>query len=144
MALGWWKKPRPERWRALRSRAHRAAQGTAKPYPAPLIQRCPPVTETSAGDVTFTMRLSWTAARACSRRRSGVDRVDQVFAILKIEDFKNFLRLHIARDGSLALYRVKIEHAPRRWRERKPHTRPRSRFPSEVCSGRLTDYDHEA
>lgn len=42
----------------------------------------------------------------------------QAFAALKIEDFKNFLRLHIGRDGSLTIYPVKIEHVPRRWRDR--------------------------
>ena len=40
------------------------------------------------------------------------------FAALKIEDFKNFLRLHVARDGSPTIYPVKIEHVPRRWRDR--------------------------
>jgi Calcineurin-like phosphoesterase len=43
---------------------------------------------------------------------------DQAFAALKIEDFKNFLRLHIARDGTLTIYPVKIERVPRRWRDR--------------------------
>ena len=43
---------------------------------------------------------------------------DQAFAALNIQDFKNFLRLHIARDGSLTIYPVKIEHVPRRWRDR--------------------------
>src|SRR5207245_1274886 len=37
------------------------AGGSMKSKPKrPLMQRCPPVTETSAGEVTFTMRLSWT------------------------------------------------------------------------------------
>jgi hypothetical protein len=43
---------------------------------------------------------------------------EQAFAALKIEDFKNFLRLHIGRDGSLTIYPVKIERVPRRWRDR--------------------------
>ena len=43
---------------------------------------------------------------------------EQAFVALKIQDFKNFLRLHIARDGSLTIYPVKIERVPRRWRAR--------------------------
>lgn len=43
---------------------------------------------------------------------------EQAFAALKVEDFKNFLRLHIARDGSLTIYPVKIDRVPRRWRDR--------------------------
>jgi hypothetical protein len=43
---------------------------------------------------------------------------EQAFAALKVEDFKNFLRLHIAPDGSLSIYPVKIDHVPRRWRDR--------------------------
>lgn len=43
---------------------------------------------------------------------------DEAFAALNIEDFKNFLRLHIARDGTLTIYPVKVERVPRRWRER--------------------------
>jgi hypothetical protein len=45
---------------------------------------------------------------------------EEAFAALRIEDFKNFLRLHIARDGSLTIYPVKIERVPRRWRGRTP------------------------
>jgi hypothetical protein len=45
---------------------------------------------------------------------------EQAFAALKIEDFKNFVRLHVARDGTLTLYPVKIERVPRRWRDRAP------------------------
>jgi hypothetical protein len=43
---------------------------------------------------------------------------EQAFAALRVEDFKNFLRLHIASDGSLTIYPVKIERVPRRWRDR--------------------------
>jgi hypothetical protein len=45
---------------------------------------------------------------------------EQAFAALRIQDFKNFLRLHIAQDGSLTIYPVKIERVPRRWRDRRP------------------------
>jgi hypothetical protein len=43
---------------------------------------------------------------------------EQAFAALRIQDFKNFLRLHIARDGTLTIYPVKLERVPRRWRDR--------------------------
>jgi hypothetical protein len=43
---------------------------------------------------------------------------EQAFAALRIQDEKNFLRLHITRDGALTIYPVKIERVPRRWRDR--------------------------
>jgi len=43
---------------------------------------------------------------------------EQAFAALQIEDFKNFLRLHVARDGTLTIYPIKIDRVPRRWRDR--------------------------
>ena len=43
---------------------------------------------------------------------------EEAFAALRIQDFKNFLRLHIACDGSLTIYPVKLERVPRRWRDR--------------------------
>lgn len=44
---------------------------------------------------------------------------DEAFSALKIQDYKNFLRLHIAADGELTIYPVKIEKCPKKWRERK-------------------------
>jgi hypothetical protein len=44
---------------------------------------------------------------------------EQAFAALRIQDYKNFLRLHIGRDGALTIYPVKIERVPRRWRDRR-------------------------
>ncbi|MCA1583839.1 MAG: hypothetical protein LC791_03355, partial [Acidobacteria bacterium] len=41
------------------------------------------------------------------------------FAALRIQDFKNFLRLHIAADGALTLYAIKIPRVPRAWRPRQ-------------------------
>ena len=43
---------------------------------------------------------------------------EQAFAALRIEDFKHFLRLHVARDGALTIYPIKIDRVPRRWRNR--------------------------
>jgi hypothetical protein len=42
---------------------------------------------------------------------------NEAFSALKIEDYKNFLRLHINTDGNLTIYPVKIEKVPRSWNE---------------------------
>lgn len=44
---------------------------------------------------------------------------NETFSALKIQDYKNFLRLHIAEDGTLTIYPVKIHKASRKWRKRK-------------------------
>lgn len=41
---------------------------------------------------------------------------NEAFSSLRIEDYKNFLRLHIAADGSLAIYPIGIERVPRKWK----------------------------
>ena len=41
---------------------------------------------------------------------------NEAFSALRIEDYKNFLRLHIAKDGSLTLFPIGIERVPRRWK----------------------------
>ena len=51
---------------------------------------------------------------------------EEAFSALRIEDFKNFLRLHIDRDGHLTIWPVKIERVPRRWRRRGPSDRTMS------------------
>jgi hypothetical protein len=43
---------------------------------------------------------------------------EQAFSALRIEDFKHFLRLHIAPDGVLTIYPIALERVPRRWRRR--------------------------
>jgi len=43
----------------------------------------------------------------------------EAFSALKIQDYKNFLRMHIAADGSLTIYPIKLEKIPRRWRHRR-------------------------
>lgn len=42
---------------------------------------------------------------------------NEAFSALRIEDYKNFLRLHIGRDGSLTIFPIGIERVPRRWKE---------------------------
>jgi hypothetical protein len=65
---------------------------------------------------------------------------EQAFAALRIEDFKNFLRLHIARDGTLTVYPVKIERVPRRWRARGPGEPTPSRVvPDEPLQAELIE-----
>ena len=44
---------------------------------------------------------------------------EEAFSALRIEDFKHFLRMHIARDGTLTVYPIRIERVPRRWRRRE-------------------------
>ena len=44
---------------------------------------------------------------------------EEAFSALKIQDYKNFLRLHIARDGTLTIYPVKINKVARKWRNRR-------------------------
>ena len=41
------------------------------------------------------------------------------FIEAEIQDFKNFLRLHIAEDGTLTIYPIKIHKVARKWRDRK-------------------------
>jgi len=43
---------------------------------------------------------------------------EESFAALKIQDYKSFLRMHIAVDGTLTIYPIKIEKCPRKWRNR--------------------------
>jgi hypothetical protein len=45
---------------------------------------------------------------------------EEAFASMRIQDYKHFLRLHIAADGTLTLYPVCIERVPRRWRAATP------------------------
>lgn len=44
---------------------------------------------------------------------------DEAFSALKIQDYKNFLRMHISREGELTIYPIKIQKCPRKWRNRK-------------------------
>ena len=41
---------------------------------------------------------------------------NEAFSSLRIEDFKNFLRLHIAKDGILTIFPIGIERVPRAWK----------------------------
>lgn len=48
---------------------------------------------------------------------------DSAYAAARVPDWKNFLRLHIAADGTLTLYGIGIPRVCRRWRERQPTAR---------------------
>jgi hypothetical protein len=51
---------------------------------------------------------------------------EEAFSALRIQDYKNFLRLHIARDGTLTIYPIKLPRVPRRWRTPRPEDRERT------------------
>jgi hypothetical protein len=53
---------------------------------------------------------------------------EQAFSALRIEDYKHFLRLHIAADGTLKIYPIKLDRVPRRWRPRTDSDRMPSRL----------------
>jgi len=40
---------------------------------------------------------------------------NETFSAMKIQDYKNFLRLHIDKEGQLTIYPIKIETVSRRW-----------------------------
>ncbi|HET7486422.1 MAG TPA: hypothetical protein VFJ85_00735 [Acidimicrobiales bacterium] len=44
---------------------------------------------------------------------------NELFAAQRIEDWKNFLRLHIDHEGVLTIYPVKIDKVPKKWRLRR-------------------------
>merc|ERR1712110_430800 len=43
--------------------------------------------------------------------------LDEAFSSLRIEDYKNFLRLHIDKTGTLTMYAVGIDKVPKDWKE---------------------------
>ena len=47
---------------------------------------------------------------------------NEAFSSLKIQDYKNFLRLHIDRQGGLLIYPIGLTRVPRAW---KPAQNPR-------------------
>ena len=44
---------------------------------------------------------------------------EQAFSSLRISDYKNFLRLHISKDGTLTIHPIGLDRVPRRWRARR-------------------------
>ena len=41
---------------------------------------------------------------------------NEAFSSLKVEDWKNFLRLRIDKGGTLTIFPIGIERVPRRWK----------------------------
>ena len=41
---------------------------------------------------------------------------NEAFSSLRIEDYKNFLRFHIAKDGTLTIFPIGLERVPRLWK----------------------------
>jgi hypothetical protein len=48
---------------------------------------------------------------------------NEAFSALKIQDYKNFLRLRIDKHG-LTIYPLKIETVPRKWQEKDGYFTP--------------------
>ncbi len=44
---------------------------------------------------------------------------EEAFSSLRVEDYKHFLRLHVAKDGSLTIYPIGLDRVPRAWRPRQ-------------------------
>ena len=49
---------------------------------------------------------------------------NEAFSSLGIEDYKNFLRLHINEDGDLTIYPIGIRRVPRKWKAREKGVGP--------------------
>ncbi len=50
---------------------------------------------------------------------------NNAFAGMRIEGYKNFVRLHLRKDGGIDLHAVGLERVPRAWREPSRNTGPR-------------------
>ena len=55
---------------------------------------------------------------------------NEAFSALAIEDYKNFLRMHLAPDGTLTIYPIKLERVPRAWK-RNPNSGESTFIPDE-------------
>jgi hypothetical protein len=49
---------------------------------------------------------------------------NEAFSSLAVEDWKNFLRLHINENGDLTIYPIGIRRVPRKWKCRTEGTGP--------------------
>lgn len=68
--------------------------------------------------------------------RYGVN-LNELFAAQGIEDHKSFLRLHIARDGSLTIYPIGVDKVCQRWRADPDADRPDASWIVPAEPGRL-------
>jgi hypothetical protein len=63
--------------------------------------------------------------------------VNELFAAQGIEDYKSFLRLHLAADGSLTVYPVGVDRVCRHWRPDPDAPRPDASWLVPAESGTL-------
>jgi hypothetical protein len=49
---------------------------------------------------------------------------NEAFSSLAVEDWKNFLRLHINEQGDLTIYPIGIRRVPRKWKASRDKTGP--------------------
>jgi hypothetical protein len=49
---------------------------------------------------------------------------NEAFSSLGVEDWKNFVRLHIDQNGDLTIYPVGIKRVPRKWKQRNGNHGP--------------------
>ncbi len=61
---------------------------------------------------------------------------NEAFSAMKIEDYKNFLRLHIDADGQLTIYPIKIETVPRNWKPENGYYTPLDGTAPELIEGK--------
>jgi len=64
---------------------------------------------------------------------------NEAFSSLRIEDYKNFVRLHIGPDGDLVLYPIGIDRVPRRWRRTDGVGKPEWLPVDSTVNGRLIE-----
>jgi len=57
---------------------------------------------------------------------------------MKIEDYKNFVRLHIDSQGRLTIYPIKIEKVGRDWEDAKDTRRPKQELNAELIEKPIT------
>lgn len=50
---------------------------------------------------------------------------NEAFSVISVEDWKNFVRLHINEKGELTIYPIGIKTVPRKWKERTEGTGPK-------------------
>jgi Calcineurin-like phosphoesterase len=50
---------------------------------------------------------------------------NEAFSVLGVEDWKNFIRLHINEQGHLTIYPIGIRRVPRKWKELQRETGPK-------------------
>jgi len=63
---------------------------------------------------------------------------NEAFSAMKIEDYKNFVRLHIDSKGKLTIYPIKIDKVGRDWDDAKNTKRPKQELKPELIEKPIT------